>query len=124
MLLMCCTPQVTIRTSDVRGGGTDAQVHMELLDAAGSTSGVRELAAAGPDAFKRGKVDTFKLSCQPLGDLVQLKVGHDGSGAHPAWHLLQVGVTCAGCCAAGYLSGASMSHAEQCSICFNCFHCC
>eukprot|EP00775_Hariotina_reticulata_P013433 gene13433-13561_t len=85
--------QVTIRTSDVRGGGTDAQVHIELLDAAGSTSGVKELAAAGPEAFKRGKVDTFKLSCQPLGELMQLRVGHDGTGAHPAWHLLQVEVT-------------------------------
>ena len=89
-LLVCCAYQVTIRTSDIRGAGTDAQVHVELIDVAGSSSGVKELAAAGPEAFKRGKVDWFKLSCQPLGEVAQLKVGHDGSGAHPAWHLLQV----------------------------------
>lgn len=88
--LLCPVLQVVTRTSDVRGAATDAAVFVELIGAGGASSGRQPLAPSGPQAFELGSIDEFKLLCEGLGELVQLRVGHDGSGAHPAWHLLQV----------------------------------
>lgn len=80
------------RTSDVRGAATDAAVHIELIGDGGSSGGLQPLIASGPQAFERGSTDEFRLLLgQGLGELQQLRVLLDGSGArHPAWHLLQV----------------------------------
>lgn len=79
-------------TSDIRGAGTDAGVHAELLDAAGASSGRQQLSAptGAHDAFGRGRVGEFRLRCQALGDLVKLRIGHDGKGTQPGWHLSKV----------------------------------
>lgn len=82
--------QVVIYTSDVRGAGTDAGVYVELIDSDAATSGRKQLLSPAPDAFERGKVDEFNLKCQALGDLAKLRIGHDGKGARPAWHLSKV----------------------------------
>ncbi|WIA17082.1 hypothetical protein OEZ85_013981 [Tetradesmus obliquus] len=87
--------KVVTRTSDVRGAATDAAVHIELIGDGGSSGGLQPLIASGPQAFERGSTDEFRLLLgQGLGQLQQLRVLLDGSGArHPAWHLLQVEVT-------------------------------
>jgi hypothetical protein len=87
-----------VRTSDLPSAGTDADVALELVGAAGVTSGPQPLrgpapglaAAAAP--FARGAADAFQLVCRDLGELAEAVVSHDGRGAHPAWHLEQLEV--------------------------------
>jgi hypothetical protein len=68
-------------------------VHVELAGSGGASSGRRALLAAGDAAaFSRGKVDAFQIRCQALGELSTLRIGHDGRGTHPAWHLTKVRV--------------------------------
>lgn len=81
--------QVVTRTSDLRGAGSDASVHVELFDTAGASSGLQQLPATSASAFQRGSVDTFSLQCCALGELARLGIRHDGSGSHPGWHLQQ-----------------------------------
>jgi hypothetical protein len=84
--------QVLTRTSDLRGAATDAAISIELFGDSSTSSGLQALTPAGPQAFERGSTDEFRmLLCQGLGELQQLLVVLDGSGArHPVWHLLQV----------------------------------
>eukprot|EP00878_Enallax_costatus_P043853 GHUV01051949.1.p1 GENE.GHUV01051949.1~~GHUV01051949.1.p1 ORF type:complete len:660 (+),score=218.20 GHUV01051949.1:276-2255(+) len=85
--------KVVTRTSDIVGGGTDAAVYIELIGSNGSTSGLQHLQPTGPHTFDQGRVDEFRIRCEALGDLAQLRIGHDGTGSHPAWHIQQVEVT-------------------------------
>jgi hypothetical protein len=82
--------QIATFTSDAKGAATDAGVHIELIDTGGASSGRKQLVTSAPDAFERGKVDEFRIKCQALGNLTKLHIGHDGKGAHPAWHLAKV----------------------------------
>jgi len=105
--------RVVVRTSDVAGAGTDAEPWVELLSSSpgsssthATSSGRRVLRGGGGNgsgrggagsssssgaAFSVGSVDPFEVVCRDLGDLTECVVGHDGLGAHPAWHLEQVG---------------------------------
>lgn len=82
--------QVVPFTSDLRGASTDASVHVELFDASGASSGVKQLATSAPDAFERGRADTFRITCSALGSLTKLRIGHDSRGTRPGWHLAKV----------------------------------
>lgn len=82
--------QVVTRTSDIRGAGTDASVYVALIGNNDSTSGIQQLQPTRPYTFDQGQVDEFRIRCSALGDLAHLRIGHDGNGSHPGWHLLQV----------------------------------
>jgi hypothetical protein len=81
---------VVTHTNDVRGVGTDAAVFVELLGASGASGGRKPLLSPSPEVFARGRVDEFRLRCPALGELAKLRIGHDGKGGHPAWHLAKV----------------------------------
>jgi hypothetical protein len=89
---LCPSLQIKVHTSDVRGAGTDAAVFVNLHGASGGSSGPQEL-LAGPEAFERARLDTFRLQLRHVGELRKLAVGHDGSGSSSAWHLAKVVVT-------------------------------
>jgi hypothetical protein len=96
MVLCCHSLQITTHTSDVEGAATSAHVLMALSGTAGS-SGTLELShpsarPASSNGFARGEAASFTFSCAGLGDLQQLVVWHDSSGAQPAWHLAYVEV--------------------------------
>lgn len=78
-----------MHTSDVRGAGTDAAVFVNLYGASGGSSGPQEL-LAGPEAFERARLDSFRLQLRHVGELRKLAVGHDSSGSSSAWHLAKV----------------------------------
>jgi len=62
-------------------------VFFELIGERGR-SGAVVLAAAAPAAFRPGGVDAFTFPLlAPRGDLTWLRVGTDGAGLLPAWHL-------------------------------------
>ena len=63
------------------------QVFFELLGERGP-SGAVVLAAAAPTAFRAGSTDAFTFPLLPArGDLTWLRVGTDGAGFLPGWHL-------------------------------------
>jgi hypothetical protein len=53
-----CWYSITLVTSDLRGAGTDADVHVQLVGAAGSSE--RTVLASTPEQFERGSRDTFR----------------------------------------------------------------
>ncbi len=80
-----------MRTSDIRGAGTDSNVYVDLRGAGGGSSGKQVLRNGSVDCFERGKADVFTVAAKNLGELVELVVGHDGTGLGAGWHLQQVG---------------------------------
>lgn len=89
--------QVCFLTSACRGAGTDSTVSFELRGSRGSSGPIT--VSAGHQAFQRGGSDTFSYKRPHLGQLQQLVVWHDNSGAAAAggrgpWCLDAVVVSC------------------------------
>ncbi len=81
--------KVTVRTSDVRGAGTDANVSITLFGTAtpGISSGPHKLENSANN-FERGASDVFEVEArEALGMLSALRIGHDNTGLGPSWHL-------------------------------------
>ena len=76
-------------TSDVRGAGTDADVHVALHGDLGDTP--TTILPSRPEHFERGETDTFRLQLPWVGRLRTLTIGHNNKGPGPEWHL-QVGL--------------------------------
>ena len=74
-----------MKTGDVRGAGTDANVFVQLFGQNGD-SGERKLESSGNN-FERGHTDVFGIEAVDLGELTRLRVGHDGSGFGSGWFL-------------------------------------
>lgn len=93
----CAAPQVCFLTSPCRGAGTDSCVSFELRGSKGSSGPIA--LSAGHEAFQRGSSDSFTYKRPHLGQLQQLLVWHDNSGAAAAggrgpWCLEAVVVSC------------------------------
>ena len=88
--MVCYT--VRIRTGDVRGAGTDANVSIILYGDLG-VSERQTLSDVRRTSFERGQTDTFEVEDLDIGSLTKLKVEHDGSGVRPAWFLESASVT-------------------------------
>lgn len=41
-------------------------------------------------SHQRGRTDVFNVDLLPLGDIHQLRIGHDAKGNNPRWHLDRV----------------------------------
>ena len=83
--------QVTVHTSDVPGGGTDAGVSV-VFNGERGRSGPHEL-SRGKDDFARGAVDVFTVDVEDVGDIVSIVLERDGRGFSPSWHLDHIAVT-------------------------------
>ncbi|GLC54185.1 hypothetical protein PLESTB_000832700 [Pleodorina starrii] len=83
--------KVVTHTSDVRGAGTDANVHLVMHGALGD--GARHILSSGADDFERGMVNEFIIDDEELGDVLEITIGHDNTGPGPSWHLDHVTVT-------------------------------
>nr|XP_033789545.1 oxygen-regulated protein 1 isoform X2 [Geotrypetes seraphini] len=85
---------VKVYTGDLRGAGTDANVHITLF---GSGSSSKEIQLTKSlehhDPFERGKVDTFKIMANCVGKLERIEIGHDGKGFGSGWFLERVEIT-------------------------------
>lgn len=91
-LLLDKTYVVTVKTSDQKGSGTDANVSIEVFGENGKSSGMRNLDNAS-DNFTRGKTDSFVLSIAGMGSGVKkARIGHDNVGFGPAWCIEGVSV--------------------------------
>ncbi|XP_029443046.1 lipoxygenase homology domain-containing protein 1-like [Rhinatrema bivittatum] len=85
---------VKVYTGDMRGAGTDANVHIVLIGNEGSSEHIQlTKSLENEDPFERGKVDTFRIMANSIGKLEQIEIGHDGKGFGSGWFLEKVEIT-------------------------------
>ncbi|KAF5839075.1 Lipase/lipooxygenase [Dunaliella salina] len=85
--------QVIVKTSDVSGASTNANVTMTMFGAKGRDTGPLRLTGTGKACFQRGQEDHFHLTALDVGPLTKIRIGHDNSGGIGApWHLAYVEV--------------------------------
>ncbi|KAJ0019698.1 hypothetical protein NQD34_007267 [Periophthalmus magnuspinnatus] len=84
---------VSVRTGDMFGAGTDANVFLTIFGDLGDT-GERKLAKSetNKNKFERGEVDKFTMEAVDLGQVFKILIRHDNSGVGADWYLDQVEV--------------------------------
>ncbi|MCJ8735061.1 hypothetical protein PDJAM_G00242560 [Pangasius djambal] len=85
------TYEVSVRTGDMYGAGTDANVFLTIYGELGDT-GERKLSKSetNKNKFKRGAVDKFSIEAVDLGQVFKIKIRHDSSMIGADWYLEQV----------------------------------
>ncbi|XP_070308726.1 lipoxygenase homology domain-containing protein 1 isoform X5 [Odocoileus virginianus] len=84
---------VSVKTSDVLGAGTDANVFIIIFGENGDSGTLALKQSANWNKFERNSTDTFNFSDMlSLGHLCKLRVWHDNKGIFPGWHLSHVDV--------------------------------
>ncbi|XP_078530890.1 lipoxygenase homology domain-containing protein 1 isoform X2 [Lissotriton helveticus] len=79
---------INVKTSDVTGAGTDANVFLIIFGENGDTGTLALKQSDHSNKFERNQMDTFKFpDMLSLGDLCKVRVWHDNSGIGPGWHL-------------------------------------
>ncbi|XP_059360394.1 lipoxygenase homology domain-containing protein 1-like [Carassius carassius] len=87
------TYKVSVRTGDMHGAGTDANVFLIIYGDLGDT-GERKLSKSESNGnkFERGAVDKFSIEAVDLGQVYKIRIRHDNSLAGADWYLDQVEV--------------------------------
>ncbi|XP_058133602.1 lipoxygenase homology domain-containing protein 1 [Dasypus novemcinctus] len=84
---------VTVKTSDILGAGTDANVFIIIFGENGDSGTLPLKQSANWNKFERNSTDTFSFpDMLSLGHLCKLRVWHDNKGIFPGWHLSYVDV--------------------------------
>ncbi|XP_047382696.1 lipoxygenase homology domain-containing protein 1 isoform X3 [Sciurus carolinensis] len=84
---------VTVKTSNILGAGTDANVFIIIFGENGDSGTLALKQSANWNKFERNNTDTFNFSDMlSLGHLCKLRVWHDNKGLFPGWHLSYVDV--------------------------------
>ncbi|XP_065745941.1 lipoxygenase homology domain-containing protein 1 isoform X1 [Phocoena phocoena] len=84
---------VSVKTSDILGAGTDANVFIIIFGENGDSGPLALKQSANWNKFERNSTDTFNFSDMlSLGHLCKLRVWHDNKGIFPGWHLSYVDV--------------------------------
>ncbi len=75
------TYKVTVKTSDIRGCGTDANVCIQIFGENGSSDELKlKDSATHMDKFERNQEDIFTYTLLSLGDLSKIRIWHDNKG--------------------------------------------
>ncbi|XP_078332217.1 lipoxygenase homology domain-containing protein 1-like isoform X5 [Crassostrea virginica] len=77
--------EVTVWTSDISKAGTDANVFIQMYGTDGKTDEI--VLNNRSDNFERGMKEKFKIEQKDIGDLLKIRIGHDGKGFGAGWHL-------------------------------------
>ncbi len=65
-------------TGDVKGAGTNANVHLVLIGDKGESKKV--IFQNQKTHFDKGKLDTFNFKAKDVGDIKKIRIGHDNTG--------------------------------------------
>lgn len=80
-----------VKTSDIRGAGTDANVFIQLFGEKNDSGKIPlETSKNNKNKFERGNEDIFEVKEADIGDLRKVRVGHDGKGPGAGWHLKEI----------------------------------
>jgi len=86
--------EIDVKTGDVKGGGTDANVYLALIDFAGNRSRDILLDAVLRDDFQKGAEDKFQIrNIQNLGPIARIEMWRDSNGLGDDWFVDYVKVT-------------------------------
>ncbi|KAL4458577.1 hypothetical protein ABPG75_013442 [Micractinium tetrahymenae] len=84
--------RIAFHTSRICGSGTRAKIYFELTGSNGSSGVLHPVGT--PRSFGAGRLDVFDYPHLPfLGELQAARVGSNGAGFFPAWHLAMLVVT-------------------------------
>ncbi|XP_063051831.1 lipoxygenase homology domain-containing protein 1 [Engraulis encrasicolus] len=79
---------VTVKTSDLSGAGTDANVSLVIFGENGDTGTLALKESSNRNKFERKQVDVFRFAdIFSLGELSKVRVWHDNKGPAAGWHL-------------------------------------
>ncbi|XP_013416715.1 lipoxygenase homology domain-containing protein 1 isoform X2 [Lingula anatina] len=81
--------KINVKTSDVKGAGTDANVYIILFGENGDSGELHlKTSETYKDPFENNQIDIFTFSdLLSLGELMKCRVWHDNKGFGAAWHL-------------------------------------
>lgn len=80
---------LTTFTTDLKAADTDANVTATLYGEKGNSGVIKLVSPSLKSAFQRGQKDTFSVTCQDLGEVTKIRIGHDNTGQSPNWHLTE-----------------------------------
>ncbi|XP_056680371.1 lipoxygenase homology domain-containing protein 1 [Monodelphis domestica] len=84
---------VTVKTSNIMGAGTDANVFIIIFGENGDSGTLPLKRSKNWNKFERNSSDTFNFTDMlSLGHLCKLRVWHDSKGMFPGWHLNYIDV--------------------------------
>ncbi|KAI4894673.1 hypothetical protein NFI96_015585 [Prochilodus magdalenae] len=84
---------IQVKTSDISGAGTDANVFLIVFGENGDTGTLALKESSNRNKFERKQADVFRFSdILSLGELSKIRVWHDNKGPAPGWHLESVDV--------------------------------
>ncbi|XP_060788698.1 lipoxygenase homology domain-containing protein 1 [Neoarius graeffei] len=84
---------IQVKTSDIAGAGTDANVSMIVFGENGDTGTLALKESSNRNKFERSQVDVFCFSdILSLGELCKVRVWHDNKGLAPGWHLENIDI--------------------------------
>ncbi|NWV97363.1 LOXH1 protein, partial [Machaerirhynchus nigripectus] len=87
------TYTLQVKTSDVGGAGTDANVSLILFGEYGDSGTLPLKESNKSNKFERNQMDEFSFSeMLSLGDLCKVRIWHDNKGIAPGWHLEYIDV--------------------------------
>ncbi|XP_065519706.1 lipoxygenase homology domain-containing protein 1 isoform X2 [Lathamus discolor] len=87
------TYTLQVKTSDIGGAGTDANVSLILFGENGDSGTLPLKESNKSNKFERNQLDEFSFSDMlSLGDLCKVRIWHDNKGIAPGWHLEYVDV--------------------------------
>lgn len=84
---------VEVKTTNISGGGTNANIYMTLKTENGDGPPLKLNTRLDGDAFEAGDVDKFKTSYDYFTDLKSINIWHDNKGVGSGWHLTGVKIT-------------------------------
>ncbi|XP_071658812.1 lipoxygenase homology domain-containing protein 1 [Patagioenas fasciata] len=87
------TYSLQVKTSDIGGAGTDANVSLILFGENGDSGTLALKESNKSNKFERNQMDEFSFSDMlSLGDLCKVRIWHDNKGIAPGWHLEYIDV--------------------------------
>ncbi|XP_072045883.1 lipoxygenase homology domain-containing protein 1-like [Amphiura filiformis] len=85
------TYHIYVTTSDKRGAGTDANVHIVLYGDNDDTGQIAlEKSSSNMNKFERGNTDEFHVKAVQVGEIPKIRIGHDNKGGFAGWMLDRV----------------------------------
>ena len=86
---------IKIKTGDVRGAGTDANVYMQLFGDKDDTGIVELKVSNNRNKWERDQTDEFSFDFIGLGEeLKKIRLGHDNKGLKSGWYVASVTIDC------------------------------
>lgn len=80
--------EVQVKTGDVKGAGTDANVYLSLISESGIESRAIHLDCKWRDDFEKGNLDSFKVGgISKLGPIGKIILKRDSAGLNDSWYL-------------------------------------